>query len=138
MNRRDFQRLSGTRLADAKTLLAARRYSAAYYLAGYAVECALKACIAKQTRRHDFPPDPRSVSRIYTHHFDTLVHAAELRPLFDIERARDPQFDGHWSLMAVWSEQARYQIRTRAEAVALVAAISDADHGVRRWIRQHW
>lgn len=66
MNRRTFQQLSATRLADARALLAARRY-AAYYLAGYAVECALKACIAKQTRRYDFPPDPRSVSRIYTH-----------------------------------------------------------------------
>ena len=28
---------------------------AAYYLCGYAVDGRLKACIAKQTRRYDFP-----------------------------------------------------------------------------------
>jgi HEPN domain-containing protein len=32
-------------------LLEAGLYAGAYYLAGYAVECALKACIAKKTAR---------------------------------------------------------------------------------------
>jgi HEPN domain-containing protein len=56
MNRRDFQKLALIRIADAQVLFQNGRYDAAYYLAGYAVECALKACIAKQTMRHDFPP----------------------------------------------------------------------------------
>jgi len=43
------------RLKDAEVLLQKGRNEAAYYLAGYAVECALKACIAKQTKRHEFP-----------------------------------------------------------------------------------
>ena len=30
-------------------------WDAAYYMIGYCVECALKACIAKQIRRFDFP-----------------------------------------------------------------------------------
>jgi len=30
-------------------------FDGAYYLAGYAVECALKACIAKGTQRFEFP-----------------------------------------------------------------------------------
>jgi hypothetical protein len=47
MNRAELQRLAKERISDAKVLLAARHWSAAYYLAGYAVECALKACIAK-------------------------------------------------------------------------------------------
>ncbi len=35
MNRADLQRLANDRIADAKVLLAARRWTAAYYLAGY-------------------------------------------------------------------------------------------------------
>ena len=38
----------------------------AYYLAGYAIECALKACIAKATRRYDFP-DRKKVDASHTH-----------------------------------------------------------------------
>ena len=55
MNRIDLQKLAEDRIADAAALLNAGRWSAAYYLAGYAVECALKACIAKQTQAGDFP-----------------------------------------------------------------------------------
>ena len=138
MNRRDFQRLSDTRLSDAEALLSARRYSAAYYLAGYAVECALKACIAKQTRRYDFPPDPRAISRIYTHQLDTLIQAADLRAELDSELTSDPLFRRFWTLVGEWSEQTRYERHSRADAVALVAAISDDDHGVLQWLRRHW
>ncbi|HLF84399.1 MAG TPA: HEPN domain-containing protein [Blastocatellia bacterium] len=55
MNRNDLKLLAVTRLREAKVLLANGEYSGAYYLAGYVVECALKACIAKRTKRHDFP-----------------------------------------------------------------------------------
>jgi HEPN domain-containing protein len=55
MNRTDLQILAEDRLKDAEVLLASGRFGAAYYLAGYAVECGLKACIAKLTRAEDFP-----------------------------------------------------------------------------------
>ena len=54
MNRTDLQKLSNARIREARILFAAGEYSGAYYLAGYAVECALKACIAKSVKRHDF------------------------------------------------------------------------------------
>jgi hypothetical protein len=47
VNRVEPQRLAKERISDAKVLLGARHWVGAYYLAGYAVECALKACIAK-------------------------------------------------------------------------------------------
>jgi hypothetical protein len=50
MNRRDLQTLADLRVTDGEKLVDAGRFSAAYYLLGYAVECALKACIAKQIR----------------------------------------------------------------------------------------
>jgi HEPN domain-containing protein len=49
MTRKDLQKLAAIRLKEAKLLLAANAPDGAYYLAGYAVECALKACIAKAT-----------------------------------------------------------------------------------------
>ncbi len=49
MNRTVLQLLTEDRLKDAGVLLANGRYGAAYHLAGYAVECALKACFAKLT-----------------------------------------------------------------------------------------
>lgn len=60
VDRRDLHVLSRIRLKEAKALLDAGLYDGAYYLAGYAVECGLKACIAKKTKRHEFPPDKGS------------------------------------------------------------------------------
>ena len=50
MNRADLQKLAEERLADAELLLANGRFGGAYYLSGYVVECALKACIAQLTK----------------------------------------------------------------------------------------
>ena len=44
-----------------------RDSSGAYYLAGYAVECAIKACIAKKTRKSEWPPKPEDVRKMYSH-----------------------------------------------------------------------
>ena len=56
MNRGDLQLLANIRLDEAKALLAASLPAGAYYLAGYAVECGLKACIAKLTNQHGVLP----------------------------------------------------------------------------------
>jgi HEPN domain-containing protein len=65
MLRRDLQRLALARVTDARVLFAAGRYDAAYYLAGLAVECALKARIARATARYEFRTGdlPRERSR---------------------------------------------------------------------------
>ena len=80
MNRRTFQKLAEARLLDAKALLKAKRYDAAYYMAGYAIECALKACIAKKTRLYDFPP--RNAREFYTRALEDLVRASEIGKSF--------------------------------------------------------
>src|SRR5688572_16642943 len=48
VTRVEWQQLAERWLVDAKRLLDDHRWSAAYYLAGYAVECGLKACILKR------------------------------------------------------------------------------------------
>jgi hypothetical protein len=59
-----FQRLAELRLLEAKLLFRERQPSGAYYLAGYAIECALKAIIAAQFRANEIP-DKAMVNRVY-------------------------------------------------------------------------
>ena len=68
MNKTDLEQLADLRLAEAVALLGLTppMPDGAYYLAGYAVECALKACIAKLTDRHDFP-DKNFAAKCFTH-----------------------------------------------------------------------
>ena len=72
VNRRDLQDLSRTTLNEAKALLRMRYPDGAYYLAGYAVEGALKAFIAKAILRHDFPERKR-VDDSHTHNLEKLM-----------------------------------------------------------------
>ena len=97
MNRTDFQELAETRLADVDTLIKQARYDAAYYLAGYAIECALKACIAKQTREHEFPP--RKAAELYQHDSQKLLELAGLTRLWLDEIAADAELGGNWDVV---------------------------------------
>ncbi len=137
MDRKDLQSLSRWRLLEAKALLRAGLPNGAYYLAGYSIECALKACIAKNTRRYDFP-DKKQVDASYTHNL------RELRKLAGLERAfadlirQDNIFKKNWELLELWSEGSRYKEHTSAEAEKLIEAIGARNHGVIRWIRLFW
>ena len=71
MNRAELQNLAELRIKEAHILLTAASYPGAFYLAGYAIECALKSCIAKQTKEYDFP-DKDEVNKSYTHNLDGL------------------------------------------------------------------
>lgn len=137
MARRDFQRLARARIKDADELLRARRYAAAYYLAGYAVECALKACIAKQTRRYEFP-DRRRVNESWQHDLNKLVGAASLSDELEDILALNERFKVNWETVAGWSEQSRYEQRSRSDATDLYRAIIDEDDGVLAWLIRYW
>ena len=57
MTRAEFQRLAEQRLVEAKVLLDEGHWDGAYYLAGYAVELALKACVIKMLLATDAFPE---------------------------------------------------------------------------------
>jgi len=138
MDRRGLQVLTRDRLVDARALLRAHRYSAAYYLAGYAVECALKACIAKRTKRHDFP-DKKIANDSYTHDLTRLVGIAGLKSELDAIHASDKAFERYWNVVREWSEEDRYNLSISSEdALELYNAITRRRNGVMRWLRNHW
>jgi len=70
----------------------------AYYLAGYAVECGLKACNARRTRRFEFP-DRQRVNQSYTHDLGKLVEAAGLKGDRDARIASSPAFRVGWNVV---------------------------------------
>jgi HEPN domain-containing protein len=137
MERSDFQRLARTRLKEAKVLLENKCFDGAYYLAGYAVECALKACIAKQTQRHEFP-DKTRVLDSYTHDFAKLLRVANLTNHLEDEKNLNLAFRQNWSIVVKWSEETRYQTTTPDEAKELYAAIVDRKNGVLSWFKKYW
>jgi HEPN domain-containing protein len=137
VNRKDFQELSRIRLKEAKALLDLGLWDGAYYLAGYAVECALKACIAKATQRYEFP-ERRKVESSYSHNLEDLVKVAGLDD-DRLDRAdKDPEFRRYWNTARLWSEQSRYRRNSRESAQELIAAAGDSRHGVLSWLKAHW
>lgn len=132
MNRSEFQAIARARLVDAQVLLRAGRYTGAYYMAGYSIECALKACIARRTRRGDFP-DRRS-NNYYTHNLVKLVEHSGLQGSFTDARQADSKLNASWGVVKDWNEEARYQRKSKVEAQDLCAAVDD----LLNWIRMLW
>jgi HEPN domain-containing protein len=136
MNRLEFQSLAAERLDDAAALLNSGRYACAYYISGYAIECALKACIARQTKQDEFPP--KDAAKYYVHDIPRLLEIAGLGEAFSEEAKLDPIFGENWAVVKDWSEDARYQSRRQQQARDILDAIDDPQHGVLRWLKANW
>jgi HEPN domain-containing protein len=136
VDRRDLQALSKARLTEAKALLKLGLNDGAYYLAGYAVECAIKACIAKGSQRHEFP-DKRKADASYSHNLQDLIRVAGLDAQFKLA-LQDATFEDNWEIVRAWSERSRYEKHDQQSTEALIAAIGVRRHGVIAWIKQHW
>ncbi len=130
MNRTLLQRLSSLRVKEARSLLRAGHSPGAYYLVGYAVECALKACVARQIKAHDFP-DKKLVNEAYTHDLEKLVRVAGLAPDFDRARRANSNLDLNWAVVKDWSESSRYDAGiTSAQAKDMLSACTSRTNGM--------
>jgi AbiV family abortive infection protein len=138
LDRAKLQRLADQYARDAEILLEAGAWSSAYYLAGYSIECALKACIADQIRAH-FIPDREQVRDFYTHDLAKLLKIAELKDELLGQMALSSVFAKNWAAVSEgWSEASRYEQRNEVMARELLTAISDTSDGVLQWIKLHW
>jgi HEPN domain-containing protein len=135
MNKQELELLADIRIREAELLLSAQRYSGAYYLAGYSLECLLKACIAKQIKRHDFP-DKKLALDSYTHDLERLCITAGLKPSLKIKEEADEGFKLNWSVAMKWDVESRYDYAIdRQAAEDLVNAINDPVSGVFQWLK---
>jgi hypothetical protein len=123
-------------LEAARSLLESRHWGPAYYLAGYSVECGLKACIAHQFREHDFP-DKKIVDASYKHKPSDLVRTAGLEPQLRAAESSSDDFKVNWATVKDWSEKSRYEERSEVEAKSIIGAIEAKPNGVLEWITQH-
>jgi HEPN domain-containing protein len=124
-------------LREAKVLLANREYSGAYYLAGYVVECALKACIARQTKRYEFP-DRRRADKSWVHDLEKLLGATQMQALLEAESKSKPRLSDNWDVVKDWNEASRYKTWNQQDAEDLVRAVSENEYGVLPWLKHHW
>lgn len=137
MNKKTFEQLSRTRAREAKALLTAGQYCGAYYLMGYAVECALKACFCKQIKKFDFP-DKNLIRDAWTHKLDQLLKLTGLAPEFELERTSNENLKLNWIVVSDWSEDSRYEIGiTESEAQNLYQACIGRN-GILTWLMKRW
>lgn len=109
LSARHLQDLADSRAAEALALLQLGHFSGAYYLAGYALECGLKALIASEFEAGVIP-DKKLVQQIHTHKLIELLKLAGI--------------DG--------------EVHDENTAKRLISAICDPEHGVFQWIRSKW
>lgn len=133
----DLEKLADEKLSDAQALLGVKSWSNAYYLAGYAVELAIKACIAKSFKA-DTIPDKDLVIKTYSHEFSRLIGTAGLTAELQNQVLASQDFGAAWGVVNEWSPEDRYRFNSEQDAKELIEAISNAAHGVLPWIKALW
>lgn len=136
LSRTSLQKAASVKIEDARLLFAHRRFSNAYYLYGYGVELALKACIARQIVAETIP-DSSVLKGFLDHNFGRLIGLSGLSKPLKVQR-RDPEFDSRWSIVSEWSVDSRYDMIDVVTATAMTDAVENAAHGVFPWLKQFW
>jgi hypothetical protein len=139
VNRAQLRQLAEDRILDAACLLAGGRWAGAYYLAGYAVECGLKACIMAHVEAIGAIFQDRKFSeKCWTHDLEELLKLANLKPTLDADAAANAVLAANWAVAKDWRETSRYEQRTQPEAQAMYDDIANDPNGVLPWIRIRW
>lgn len=135
--RADLRANAERKLTDAITLLKAGSPSNAYYLAGYAVELGLKACIAAQITAETVPAK-ELLRGFLEHDFRKLVGLAGLAGPLKEQQDADPSFGASWALVSEWSPDARYEPHDIWSAQGIIESIAHEHSGVLTWIKKYW
>ncbi|MCG6206865.1 HEPN domain-containing protein [Rhodopseudomonas sp. HC1] len=136
LSRTSLQEAAIVKIDDARLLFENSRWSNAYYLYGYGIELALKACIARQILAETVP-DPSILKGFLDHNFGRLISLSGLAEPLKVMRL-DPEFDSRWSILTEWSVESRYDAIGSVTATAMQDAIESPTHGVFPWLKQHW
>ena len=131
MNRLELQLLSQERLFDAQSLIAASRWSGAYYLAGYSLEGALKSSVLLYIEQTGIIfEDKKFVEKCWTHDLEILVKMADLEAKRGIAISANALLGTNWLIAKDWDESYRYRSSTQQQAQSLYNAVSDPTNEV--------
>jgi hypothetical protein len=138
MNKNDLEKLVDIRVNEARILLEYKHYVGAYYMLGYAVECALKAIITKKVKEFDFP-NKKLANDSHTHKLGDLIGVADLNQELSKRENNNDNFKENWAITKDWSEQARYEL-TKEEATVnnFFNAILCETSGILIWLKSWW
>lgn len=107
-------------------------------MAGLAVECALKSCLAGAVKEYDFP-DKEFVNGMYVHNLEKLLRLnGALWASLQADMKIDAKLSVNWSTVKDWDDGKRYGVVAELEARALYDATTEAGIGVMEWIRRSW
>lgn len=127
------ERLGDARLQDAKALIAAERYSAAIYLAGYAVECYLKVAICARLDWKALYPTFK------IHDLDVLLLHTGLESSISITPTVEESFR---QIVGLWKMEGRDNVRYRdpdglskADAQDFLQWVENPTTGVVPWVK---
>jgi hypothetical protein len=137
LKRTDLQAIAQAKFDDAVILSRQLRFSNAYYLAGYAVEIGLKACIARVIFAETLP-DRGLINSAYSHQLKELVGVAGLTQQLRTAEDRDPRFAASWALVNEWTPDVRYKMVDDVTAQTMIQAVGEVDYGVLPWIKLYW
>lgn len=131
--------LAQHRLDEARLLNKNGYHQGAYYLAGYAVEFALKAVICKRLGVEVFAGGSNLAEvtkALHTHHLPTLLVFAGLFSSLQNEKNSNENLFKDWSKVSEWNEQRRYEPLTCSQ-LTVVNSIN-ATERVMQWILKHY
>lgn len=138
MDRATLQQLAEVRLKDAEALLSAGQWDGAYYLLGYCIECALKACAARGFGLYQVP-ERTLITTFYTHDFMKLLSISGIAPEMALKGDADSRFAANWELVRDWNESRRYGVGiSETLARGMYHAITDSQSGILPWMKTQW
>ena len=135
MTRKDLQELSRLRLREAEALYKAHLFDGAVYLAGYAVELALKARICRLLRVREYPLSGDIGRAFKVHSLEQLKVLAGLTTEIDVKRNKE-LFD-NWSKAVEWDPEQRYDTPGKYNdrtAKLILDGLTAKPNGVFTWL----
>lgn len=135
--REQLQQLARLRLREAEALYQAGLYDGCVYLAGYAVELALKARICRLLGLKNYPLEPAQAFKI--HDLEQLTILAGLSTQIDATKNLD--LFNNWSHAIKWNPEQRYEASGKYDAVTaklLLDSIRSKPNGVLTWLSKRW
>jgi HEPN domain-containing protein len=137
MPRKHLQALAKLRLQEAEALYNAGFYDGSVYLAGYAVELALKARICRLLKVTEYPMEAGTSFKV--HDLEQLKVLAGLST--EISVIKNIDLFNNWSKAVTWDPEQRYQApgkQTAATAKIILDSIRAKPNGVLTWLSKRW
>jgi hypothetical protein len=137
-NKKDLEQLVELRVQEARVLLDSGLFQGAYYLMGYSLECAIKACIAKQVKEFDLP-NKDLAQKSHHHKLSELLGVAGLKQRLKEKEKEDDEFKLNWTVSKDWSVESRYEYQIdQRKAEDLYQAVTDKNSGILTWLKKFW